>query len=153
MADFVKKRIIAVGWPNTGDLTGLDREGLAARLKEAYPDHDGGWYSTGVATLLRFRDEMQIGDLVVVAPRTSDSPNVSVARLAGPYRFDADTDGEYFGYPHHRPVTWLRHEVPRQALPGEVISSLHSHETLFRTNRDAMVAWANREGLLGPSGQ
>ncbi len=148
MQEFVHKRIIAVGWPNIGDLTGLDRQGIATRLKEAYPKCDGAAHLRGSTTLLRFRDGMQIGDVVIVAPRKSESANVSVAQILGPYHFDPETDGDHFGYPHHRRVDWLRRDVPRNELPGPVASSLNSQGTLFKTNCDALLAWARRAKIL-----
>ena len=141
MQEFVQKQIIAVGWPNIGDLTALPPAEIEARLRKEYPERSDRWRFNATGTLLRFLSEMAVTDLVIVAPRQKDSPNVSLARLVGLYRFDPRTDGHVFGYPHHRPVKWLRHDVPRQTLPRKVLTSLHSQLTLFKTDCDAMIRW------------
>ncbi|HEU4736778.1 MAG TPA: hypothetical protein VFS48_07110, partial [Solirubrobacterales bacterium] len=65
--DFLGERLIAIGWPDAGDLTDLpeDRERFKARLRESFPDRSEAWVANAAGQLLRFRHVMQTGELVV----------------------------------------------------------------------------------------
>jgi len=131
--EFLREKFIAIGWPNLGDLSTYDRESLLARLRETYPNWPGQPYGNWLGTLLRFRDDIHEGDLVVVAPKVSDARTVAIGEVSGPYRYELELDGERQGYPHLRPVRWFVTHLPRQDLPARVAASL-TQGTLHRTD-------------------
>ena len=61
---------------------------------------------------------------MVVAPFTTDSSRVAIARIIGPYDFVAAFDGVEQAYAHRRPVQWVTTDVPRIELPVGVSRSL-----------------------------
>jgi predicted Mrr-cat superfamily restriction endonuclease len=148
MREFIQKEIIAIGWPNIGDLTSLSPEQIEMRNRTHHPGQTDRRYRLWTSTICRFRDDVKTGDLVIVAPKKSESETVSIGVVSGGYRYDPDTDGEFFGYPHHKSVSWIRHEVRRSSLPTKIEKSLRSQGTLFRTDSMILQEYCRGEGWL-----
>jgi len=90
--------IIAIGWSDIGDLDELrpsDSADIGRRIREVYPDLDNS--AQGGPSLWNLYQEMQIGDLVIVA---ADGTR-SVMEVAGDYFF-ADQSDRGIGYRHQR---------------------------------------------------
>ena len=64
---FLKKKYIAVGWPNLGDLCKIkaDREAFKAKVAEGYPDSKAGAIPNNAGQLYRFTYEMKPGDIII----------------------------------------------------------------------------------------
>jgi restriction system protein len=109
--EFVSERIVAIGWPDAGDLTDLpeDREQFKARLRVNFPDRNEAWVANAAGQLLRFRHVMNVGDLLVY-PRKADR-TINIGRIAGDYAFEPGISSRY---PNRRPIEWLRTELPRE---------------------------------------
>lgn len=102
---FLRKGQVALGWDTMGDLSGLkaDRESFKARLVEVYPNRKPGYYPMATGQLYRFVHEMAVGDWIVY-PSKRDK-RVYVGEIVGPYQY---ADKKADGYPHRRPVKWLK---------------------------------------------
>ena len=117
--EFLKAGVVAVGWGEVGDISHLTKEQLA----KVWEKYDSSKEAKSV--LLRFRDKIKVGDIVIAYK----SPNtiIAVGRITSEYFFD-DKDNlgspKALGYPHKRRVTWR--EKPRmfdrKFLPEEVSS-------------------------------
>lgn len=100
--DLIGNGFVGIGWDDVGDLTniGSDKEALKRRIAEIRPDAKPGAIPVWAGVLLRFRFEMQVGDLVVypykpehaqlrpdrkrllLRPRSADAPQSAQGRLA-----------------------------------------------------------------------
>jgi restriction system protein len=136
--DFVGRDLVAIGWPDAGDLTDVpdDREDFKARLRECYAGSSEPWVANAAGQLLRFRHVMQSGDLVVY-PRKLDR-TINIGRIVGDYVYQPSISQRY---PNVRPVEWLYTELPRDAFTqgclyefGSALSvftiTTHTHEVL-----------------------
>lgn len=132
--DLVGGSFIAIGWPEAGSLEDLasDRDLLKERLRDAYPATSDGWIANAAGQLLRFRHSMAVGDLVVY-PRKSDR-TINIGRIAGDYVFDFARSPEY---PNHRPIDWVRTELPRDAFTQGCLYEFGSALSVFTISNHA----------------
>lgn len=135
---------ISIGWEPLPDLRSLgpSREELKSSLAQYYPDSKPATLANWAGTLLRFRDEMQVGD-VVVAPYRPDS-TVNIGVITGDYYFDTEATV----HPHRREVEWKRLGLPRGLFSQQARYELGSLLTVFalRKNADEFHAVLAAEG-------
>jgi predicted Mrr-cat superfamily restriction endonuclease len=146
LANFLEKDIVAIGWPEVGDLSGgQDRPGLAARLCQVYGHYldsmkDDLAMAAGV--LDRFVNQMKCGDFVLI-PQKSD---VFVGEVTGDYSFHPELgyDGPEAGYPHWRQVRFLKDKKPFsniRCLPLGVRRAIDCHLSVFSIHAAAQAMW------------
>ena len=116
--------LITIGWDETGDLRGMSKSEILAKLREARPEKSEPSHASSVGSLLRFRDDVRIGD-VVVAPR-QDGRHLRIGTVTGDYFYDADAEE----HRHRRTIRWERTDVVRSELPVASQRSLKSVRTL-----------------------
>lgn len=143
---FLKKNCIAIGWTRVGDLTKLaaDRESFKARVAEVYPDKKPGAIPVDAGQIFRFVHEIKPGDLVVY-PSKRDR-QVHIGRIEGGYRYDPNTEP---GYPHLRPVKWVR-TLPRSQFTQGALYEIGSAMSLFLVKNYAEEFRAALEGQVAP---
>ena len=124
MPEFKFKNIVAIGWPGIGDITGMSREDLKQTLASAPYRLSGLALGNAYATVDILLNQMQKGDLVLVA----DGADIYFGEISGDYSFDCTVDNDSDGYPHQRPVVWLTN-VSREDLSKELRSALKVHRT------------------------
>jgi restriction system protein len=97
--------VIAIGWPEVGDLRELtcDRDSFKQRLRETNPSLTPGAVAIDATTLLVFACEARVGDIVVWRPRLRTE--VRIGRITSDYLFEPDSHEEYV---HRRRVSWAR---------------------------------------------
>jgi len=73
LADIVEvKELIAVGWPEMGDLSDCkSRDAIKARYAEVYPDHASGRVPVNAGQLYRFGHEIADQDYVLTYLKAS----------------------------------------------------------------------------------
>ncbi len=100
---FLKRKYIAVGWHQCGNLSQLapDREAFKKKIAETYPGKKAGAIPNNAGQLFRFVHEMAIGDFVIY-PSKGDR-QIHIGRIAGPYKFDPNLEP---GCPNLRAVEW-----------------------------------------------
>lgn len=137
--DFLGERMIAIGWPDAGDLSDLpdDRDRFKARLRESFPDRSEAWVANAAGQLLRFRHVMQAGELVVYS-RKSDR-TINIGRIAGDYDYAPGISGRY---PNRRPVEWLETELPRDEFSTGCLYEVGSALSVFtiKEHREELLA-------------
>ena len=144
---FIDKGLVAIGWPDLGDLSRFQsREAIAARLRTEDPGRSAGAYRTTSGVLFRFLKEMQAGDAVISYDRTRRI--YAVGKLKEGYRFDIESDPNY---PNVWPVDWTAEDISRDALTTASKNTLGSTLTVFRLSEAAeqdvwRAASGNQEG-------
>ncbi len=143
---FLKGRCVALGWTKVGDLESLkpDREAFKARVAEVYPEKKAGAIPVDAGQLIRFLYEMKPGDIVVY-PSKRDR-QVHLGRVEGTYKYNPAKEP---GYPHLRPVKWLR-SVPRTQFSQGALYEIGSAMSLFRIKNYADEYRAALEGQAAP---
>lgn len=131
--ELVSDGFVSIGWDDLPDLRTITggREGLKTALGVTYankkPRAIAGW----AGILSRFRDEMQVGDMVV-APYKPDS-TVNIGVVVGDYAFDAAATT----HRHRRPVTWRKVGVSRTVFTQPALYELGAFLTVFRIKAHA----------------
>ncbi|MBI1302788.1 MAG: restriction endonuclease [Phycisphaera sp.] len=130
---FLRRNLVALGWPELGDLSrlGASREAFKAAAEACFPDRNPGNIRNCAGQLFRFLHEMRIGDLVVY-PSRSDRL-VHVGRVTGEYRFVSD---EVAAYPNRRTVEWKR-RIPRTQLSQGALYEIGSALSFFQVRNYA----------------
>ena len=120
--EFLTKKIVAIGWPNIGNLSGTSREGLKLRLSQPPYQLSSLELGNAYATVDIFVNQMNIGDLILM-PNGTD---IHFGIIESDYIFDENCEEE--GYSHQRVVKWLS-LTQRNDLPMQLRSSLRVHRT------------------------
>lgn len=131
--ELVEEGFISVGWDAVGDLRtiGNGRDGLKDELARIMPDAKPGAIRGWAGILLRLRDEMQQGD-IVVAPYKPDS-TINIGVISGDYQFAADAPT----HRHRRPVRWRKIGLSRTVFTQPALYELGSFLTIFRIRKHA----------------
>jgi len=130
---FLKKNVIAVGWDEMGDITGIggNREALKSKIAETYPKAKPGAIPVHAGQLFRFINEMQIGDLVVY-PSKIDR-RIHIGRIKSEHNHDTSVSNDY---PNIRDVEWVA-EYPRTRFSQGALYEIGSALTLFQVKNYA----------------
>lgn len=131
--DFLKKKVVAIGWDKVGDLSRVsDVDEIKRKLREVYPQQKVGQVNNFAGQLYRFRFEFAKGQSVI----TYD-PNERVywiGEITSDYEFSEKSIPQY---PHIRTVNWLR-SVSRDNLSTTTKNSLGSTLTIFKLSSIAV---------------
>lgn len=138
------------GWSELPDITGCRSRGqIKEAIREAYGSHIssavlGNWSGQ----LWRFRELMQVGDIVVM-PLKKTPDAVAIGLVSGGYAFDPDKPE---GMRHRRPVNWMRPQVSKSEIGSDLLASLGSLLTVCElSRRDAAMRLSEvAEGRADP---
>ena len=119
---------VAIGWPELGDLSayGGSREEIKQALIRLRPTLKPGAVPVNAGVLVRFAQEIAVGDIVVY-PSKADRM-INIGRVSGGYFYCAD---DLPDYPNRRPVEWLKH-YPRNEFKQSALYELGAFISLFR---------------------
>lgn len=133
LVEAFSKGVVAVGWPEIGDLTPADtREAVRALHESAYPDDSAGKATNAIGVLFTFRSVLDRGDHVVTYD--PNEREYLVGEITSDYRYSGSDVGA--DWPHVRSVSW-RGRVQRDDLSPATRNSLGSTLTLFAINEEA----------------
>jgi len=131
--EFLDQGIVAIGWPDYGNLTGYSKDEIRALIEDR---HDWSPQKTGqvVGMINRFINEIEDADYVLVP----SGGNVYLGRIKSDYYFQEDVASDDEGYPHQREVEWLfeGNAINRSSLPGKIHDSLKGRLTVFSADAD-----------------
>lgn len=119
----------AIGWHETGDLSGIpsgDEAALAAAYDAAFQGEGIRHRGRNLGQIRKFLWEIEPGDVVVTPMKESRYLLVGIAGER--YYFESTPDCPY---PHRREVRWLEEPVTRSSLPVPVQNSLLAWLTVF----------------------
>jgi predicted Mrr-cat superfamily restriction endonuclease len=123
--EFSDGGIVAIGWPNIPglqDLRGMTRDAITDALSAS---REITTPSADANELLAFRDDISVGDLVVVPDATTGE--LIFGRIAGCYEFASPSSaGDYH---HVRRTDWLGRR-DRELLPASLTSELRYRRTI-----------------------
>lgn len=131
--ELVDEGFVSIGWDPLGDLTalGTSRDELKEHLASFYPDRTPMALAAWAGSLLRFRDAMQPGD-IIVAPYRPDS-TINIGIITGAYYFDASAEA----HRHRRRVDWKRTGVSRTVFSEKARYEIGSLLTVFAVRKHA----------------
>lgn len=145
--ELVDDGFISVGWDGLPDLTTIPngREGLKKALTKHDPDAKPRSIAGQAGVLLRFRDEMQQGDLVVAPYKPESTINLGVVTSEYYYEPGAVT------HRHRRRVEWRKVGLPRTVFSQSALYEIGSVLTVFRIRRheqEFLTAFHSAEGSV-----
>lgn len=131
--ELVDEGFISIGWDGLGDLARVSggREGLKEALTTLAPDAKARSIAGQAGVLVRFRDEMQVGDVVVAPFKPTSTINLGVIT------------SEYYHAPeaashrHRRRVEWKKLYLPRTVFSQSALYEIGSVLTVFRVRNHA----------------
>src|SRR5699024_7047244 len=102
--ELVDEGFVSIGWDEIGDLAQIrgSRDGLKEALSQVFPDAKPRAIAGWAGIMLRFRDEIQQGD-IIVAPYKPDS-TINIGVVTGDYEFVASAET----HRHRRQVEWKK---------------------------------------------
>jgi restriction system protein len=143
--DFERTGIVAIGWPEMGDLRELkSRDDFRRAAVKAFPEMRKLQAAVSAGQTFRFVREMSEGDGVVTY--SPSDRRYLVGTLTGEHYYEPAADPEQ---PNGRKVQW-RGSVFRDQLSVATRNSLGAISTLFLLPDDAA---AEIERLISPAGQ
>lgn len=123
---FLEKNLVAIGWSETGDLTGATKEDIRKSLQSL--GYEGQSLLTNLGLVNSFINTMREGDLVLI--RESDIVHIG---KVGKYVWNKEYIDKQM--PHTRPTEWIAH-VPFNELNAEVQSLLKNIRTICKFKGD-----------------
>lgn len=139
---FLKENVIAIGWPEMGDLSQLEanRNSFKEKYTQIYPDVKKGSIATGAGMLYRFCYEARIGDYIIFPSKSNREVNIGI--VEGDYFYDASQNE----YTQTRKVKWLKH-LPRTAFSQGALYEIGSAMSFFtvRNYADEFLAALDKD--------
>ena len=129
----VAQGLAGISFSFTQDLSAFSsREDLDARGRSSLPaDITGAAIPNAIGQLWRLRAEVQVGDLVVMPPKSSHQ-QMALGVVTRDYRYCKDP---FASFRHVVSVDWKRTDVPRDALHQDLRHSLGSQMTICEIAR------------------
>ena len=123
---FIQNSMIAIGWPEMGDLSKIksNREAFKEKYIQVYPAAKKGNIATGAGMLYRFCCETQVGDYIIFPAKINRE--IYIGTIVGEYIYDT-SHGEYV---QTRKVKWLKH-LPRMVFSQGALYEIGSALTYF----------------------
>lgn len=143
--EFRDAGITAIGWSEISDIRLLkDKSMLVNKIKTAYPEESHGNHMSSAGQLMRFINEVAIGDTVITYH--ADSRKYFLGEIKSEALFNTEQFPEY---PNQRLVNWIA-STNRDALGQPSRNVLGSTLTLFKIPEDvAQELFSQKEGSTG----
>lgn len=124
---FFQKNLIAIGWPEIGDLNKVaaNREAFKTHYASIFPGAKAGGVRASAGQLYRFVHEMKAGDLVAYPAKQTKT--IHIGRITGAYIHAPSTSKSY---PNQRSVQWLK-GIPRSHFSQGALYEIGSALSLF----------------------
>lgn len=139
---FLQKHVVALGWPDLGDLRMLpiDREAYKERIRALRSDIKAGAVPGQAGLYFRFAHDVMPGDIMLY-PSKRDRL-VHVGKVVGPYEYAPKKNADF---PHLRPVEWLG-AFPRTQFTQGALWEIGSAISFFQVKNYAHEFLAALEG-------
>ena len=141
---FLNENVIAIGWPQMGDLSKIDadREAFRKKMYACYPEDSKQSIATQNGQLYRFVHEMQIGDYVVFPSKIDRMINIGI--IESDYFYCEEALNEVHQYINRRKVKWLKH-LPRTLFSQGALYEVGSAMSIFSVKNYAEEFMASLE--------
>lgn len=129
--ELIEENFVSLSWDSISDLSQIQggRDGLKSELARITPEERHKAIPTWAGVLLRFRDELQIGD-IVVAPYKPDS-TINIGVVSSDYYFDVSAKT----HRHRRKVDWKKIGLTRTVFTQPALYEIGSALTLFKVSK------------------
>ncbi len=124
--EFQEQGIIAVGWPDLGDVSGKNRDEIKELLCNKY-GLEGQSLGSAISQFYSFYDEISEGDCVIVPHKDV----VIIGVVEKYYIYDSSVTNE--GYPHQRKISW-KVKIPQNTLSLELSKKLRIPRTIINAS-------------------
>ena len=133
-SEFAEKSVVAVGWSEAGDLTGIGTlDEMRERVARSFNGMSRGAMINSAGVLHKLRTVMQVGDRVMTYD--PERREYLMGRVEGKYEYRPDLFSEY---PNLRKVHW-EGSVSRDDLSTTSKNTLGSTLTLFEPGQDVLT--------------
>lgn len=130
--EFQSHGMVAVGWPEVGNLDGVHtREEIGSRLAAAFPHCKRMQIVSMLGQLYYFGIEIALDQFVLTFDPTEKA--YLLGTVTGQYAYRPDLIADL---PHTRPIRWVR-RIPRDSLSRATLNSLGSIRTVFSVSEAA----------------
>lgn len=147
LKEFLEKNIVAIGWPNIGDLSEIKSRSEIKKVLLSNSEY-GSNYKLGqdAGNIYRFINKIEKDEYVIVP----DGPIVYIGKIKSDYQYQKDLDNDDEGYPHQREVEWFHDKkgVRRNLLTGRVFDSLKGQQTVFTTYYEDVKDFVENKAFL-----
>jgi restriction system protein len=124
---FEKHSVVALGWPDMGDLNELKtRDDFKRRYEKVYTSAKPGAIPVNAGQLFRFVHELKVGDIVVFPLKRTRE--IWLGEVKGEYQHDPKLDSSY---PDIRKVEWLK-KLPRTKFSQGALYEIGSALSFFQ---------------------
>lgn len=131
--DFKNKKIIAIGWNDMGDLSGINSPDRIKELyRKQYPEEKDGKVNISSGQISRFRFEFNKGDYAITY--SPDNRSYLVGEITSDYEYNIKLSE----YHHVHQVKWLG-EVSRDKLSTTTKNTLGAISTIFKLGDEAKI--------------
>jgi restriction system protein len=122
---------VSIGWDEVSNLRdlGATRDEVKAAVAAAYPDRKPGAIPVWAGTLVRFRDEIRSGDVIVAPFKPTSTINLGIVR--SDYYYDATAET----HRHRRQVEWMKVGLSRTLFSQSALYEIGSVLTVFGVKR------------------
>lgn len=129
--ELIDDGFVSIGWDTVGDLNQIpgSREELKHALNLALPNSNPRAIAGWAGIMLRFRDEIKQGD-IIVAPYKPDS-TINIGVVTGDYEFIASEET----HRHRRKVDWKKIGLSRTIFTQPALYEVGSFLTVFRIRK------------------
>lgn len=128
----LEKNIVTIGWNELGDISNIrNKEELLQLFALKYPTDKPKAITNKANQVWRFKNEIEIGDLVVLPLK--HEPAIAVGKIKSKYKFTKDYEETVS---HIREVEWITKDMPRTRLKQDLLYSLGAFLTVCRIQRN-----------------
>lgn len=129
--ELIDGNFVSLAWDSMGDLSQISggREELKAELARRTPEDSHKAIPIWAGILLRFRDEIRVGD-VIVAPYKPDS-TINIGIIHGDYEHASEAQT----HRHRRRIEWKKIGLSRTVFTQPALYEIGSAITLFKVSK------------------
>ena len=131
-AEALRNGVCIAGWDKISDfLKFKDEADLRHAITSKYPAKNNMGVAGWIGQILRFRDEISIGDIVVMPSKLS--PVFHIGVVTGDYEYAATPGGKFR---HRHPVKWVG-EIKKSDIHKGASGSIGAFLSVFKVNKPA----------------
>lgn len=124
--------IVTIGWNDLGDISSYqNKEVFFGFFETTYPNEKPKAIMNKSNQVWRFKNEIEIGDLVVLPLK--QEPSIAVGEVISDYEFTESLGQDII---HTRRVKWITKDMPRTNLKQDLLYSLGAFMTVCRIQRN-----------------
>jgi len=124
--------IVTIGWNELGDISNYkNKEDFFTFFERVYPNEKPKAIINKANQVWRFKNEIEIGDLVVLPLK--QEPSIAVGEVMSDYEFTKNFGSDIS---HTRRVKWITKDMPRTSLNQDLLYSLGAFMTVCRIQRN-----------------